>query len=95
MDGVGLCSKNSWNQPGGQTCGFGGAVTTQVLPEHEMAGKVVLCPILLPCVEASAPSNQALVLAVVPEVTAVATACLYGQSEFAMVSVGRAAPERR
>jgi hypothetical protein len=32
---------NSWNHPGGQIWEFGGAVTMQVLPEQDTAGKIV------------------------------------------------------
>ena len=49
-DGVGPSKMNSWCHPGGATFAFGGAVTVQVLPEHENAGNIVRAPIALPCV---------------------------------------------
>jgi len=95
MDGVGPSSKNNWNQPGGQTCEFGGAVIVHVLPEHENAGKIVRWPMLLPCVEASAPSSEARMFAVLPDVTAMVIDCPYAQSVFVTLKVGRASPDRR
>ena len=49
-DGVGPSRTNSWCHPGGATAEFGGAVTVQVLPAHENAGKIVRPPMLFPCV---------------------------------------------
>ena len=49
-DGVGPSSTNSWCHPGGATAAFGGAVTVQVVPAHENAGKIVRPPMLFPCV---------------------------------------------
>jgi hypothetical protein len=49
-DGVGPSRMKSWCQPGGQTNALGGAVIVHVWPEQEKAGKMVLPPIVLPCV---------------------------------------------
>lgn len=40
----------SWNHPGGETPELGGAVIVHVFPVQENAGKIVLAPIVLPCV---------------------------------------------
>jgi hypothetical protein len=72
-EGVGLSSRKSWNQPGGQICEFGGAVIVHVFPEQENAGNRILCPILLPWVDVSAPSKDAYILAVLLEVTITVT----------------------
>jgi len=37
-------------QPGGETPALGGAVIVQVVPVQENAGKMVLEPMVLPCV---------------------------------------------
>lgn len=49
-DGVGPSSTKSINQPAGHAPPAGGAVTVQVVPEHETAGKIVRPPIIAPCV---------------------------------------------
>jgi len=49
-EGVGPSRTNICCQPGGQTYVLGGAVTVQVFPLQENSGKIVLDPILLPCV---------------------------------------------
>lgn len=71
MEGVGPSRRKSWNQPGGQTLSFGGAVTVHVLPAHEIAGKIVRWPMLFPCVLETAPINEARMPAVLPEVTVI------------------------
>ena len=67
----------------------------QVVPEQENAGNIVRCPMLFPCVEASAPSNEARMFAVLPEVTVIVTDCPYAQSVLETLKVGRASPDRR
>jgi hypothetical protein len=60
---------NSWCHPGGDTRAFGGAVTVQVLPEHENAGKIVRPPIVLPCVLDTAATSDTRMPDVAPEVS--------------------------
>ena len=67
-------------------------MTVQAVPEHETVGNKVLCPILLPWVLDTDPSNET--LTPVTELVKV-TAAPYFQSLFVMVKVGRAAPESR
>jgi len=50
MDGVGPSKIKSICHPGGEMPAFGGAVIAQELPAHVNAGKMVLPPIVLPCV---------------------------------------------
>ncbi len=52
----------------------------QVVPEQENAGNIVRCPMLFPCVEASASSNEARTFPVLPEVTVIVTDFPYAQS---------------
>jgi len=86
---------NNWCQPGGQTCAFGGAVMVHVVPEQDNAGKIVLCPMLFPCVLESAPMSEAFMFAVLPAVMVMLTDCPYDQSLFAIVYDGRDRPESR
>ena len=83
--GVGPSSTNTWNQPGGQTCAFGGAVIVHVLPAHDTAGNKMRWPMLLPWVLASAPSNDTRRFAVLPAVMVMGTEAPYVQSLLAMV----------
>ena len=45
---------------------LGGAVTVHVVPEHEKAGKIVLWPMELPCVDATAAIRLILMVETVP-----------------------------
>jgi len=53
-------------QPGGETPALGGAVIVQVVPAQVNAGKMVLEPIVFPCVLDVAPRRETFIVAVVP-----------------------------
>ena len=63
-DGVGPSRTNSWYHPGGETCAFGGAVTVQMVPWHEKAGKIVREPMTLPCVLDTAATSETRIMIV-------------------------------
>ena len=67
---------------------FGGAVTVQVFPLQENAGKRVLWPMLLPCVPTTEPRRDTAVA--VPDVTVNEYVPVYAQSLFGTVKVGLA-----
>ena len=47
-EGVGPSRTNTWNQPGGATNAFGGAVIVHLLPAQWNSGKSVRIPMALP-----------------------------------------------
>ena len=97
FEGVGPSRMNNWNHPGGQTCAFGGAVIVQLFPEQDTLGKIVLWPILFPCVLDSAPRSETLMFEVVPwwSETTIWTDWPYDQSLFWIENVGLAKPDNR
>ena len=48
---------------------FGGAVTVHTFPEQDIAGKIVLWPMLLPCVLDTEPISDTRRFAIEPDVT--------------------------
>jgi len=56
----------SWCQPGGETPALGGAMMVQVVPTQVNAGKIVLAPIVFPCVLDVAATSDTRMLKVVP-----------------------------
>src|SRR6266702_120823 len=93
-EGVGPSRMYSWCHPGGDTLAFGGAVTVQVLPEHEKAGKMVRPPMVLPCVLDVAATSETLIPDVAPwnSCTLIWNCPPYVQSLFGMVTTGWVRP---
>jgi hypothetical protein len=71
LEGVGPSRINNINHPGGLAFAFGGAVIVHVFPAQENSGKIVLWPILFPCVLDWAPIKETLLA--VPSVTTIWT----------------------
>jgi hypothetical protein len=95
--GVGPSSTKSICHAGGLTCAFGGAVIVHTLPSHVNAGKIVRCPMELPCVDETAARREIFIVEVVPWCKATVTVNVppYGISVLERVYVGRVRPDRR
>lgn len=65
-DGVGPSRMKSRCQPGGDTPALGGAVIVQVVPSQVKAGKIVLAPIVFPCVLDVAATSDTRIVEAVP-----------------------------
>ncbi len=96
--GVGPSNKKTWNHPIGQMFAFGGAVMVHDVAEEQLkAGKNVRCPMLLPCVDDTAPIRENRTPFTLPVGRLIVTPMFspYDQSLLVIVRVGCVAPDRR